>query len=354
MRTKHLVAAFLVAVVSLGALPAAAAPLQIPAPPREGGLAVPSAPNVSAPAWVVYDADADLVLGEQAADERRAMASTTKMMTALVVLKYGTLTDWIIVSERAAAVGEAEVGLVPGERVRLDDLLTALVVRSANDAAMAAAEHIGGSVEGFVEMMNEEAQAMGLTNTSFENPHGLDGENHFSSARDLLEIGMAAMAYPEFRERAVMLKGSFPDAPDGTERTLSSTNLMLETYPGTIGVKTGFTGKAGLVFVAGAEREGRTLFAAVMGSEGQRAHFIDAASLLDWGFERFRTVAMVGAGTYEPPEPVRLVEETPEPEPEPEPEPVVETLVRAPDGELPHLAGALAWVSRLFEWTDGG
>jgi serine-type D-Ala-D-Ala carboxypeptidase (penicillin-binding protein 5/6) len=352
MRLKNLVAALLVAVMGLAAMPAAAAPLQVPAPPREGGLELPSAPTVSAPSWIVYDADADLVLGDQSADERRSMASTTKMMTALVVLKYGDLSDRLTVSEEAAAVGEAEVGLIPGERVRLGDLLTALVVRSANDAAMAAAEHIGGSVEGFVEMMNDEARAMGLTNTSFDNPHGLDAEDHYSSARDLLEIGLAAMAYPEFRERAVMLEGSFPDAPDGTERNLSSTNLLLETYPGTIGVKTGFTGRAGLVFVAGAERDGRTLFTVVMGSEGQRGHFEDATSLLDWGFERFRSVAMVGAGTYEPPEPVRLVEE--EPEPEPEPEPVVETLVRAPDGELPHLTGALAWVSRLFGGTQGG
>lgn len=352
MRSNKLVAALLMAVVFLGAMPAAtAAPLQVPAPPREGGLVEPYPPTVSAPAWILYDADAGLVLGERAADDRRPMASTTKMMTALVILKHGDLDERVTVSEGAAGVGEAEVGLVPGETIRLGDLLTALVVRSANDAAVAAAEHIGGSVAGFVELMNQEARALGLDNTSFSNPHGLDADGHYSSARDLLDTALAAMAYPEFRERAALLEGRFPPAPDGTPRTLHSTNLMLETYPGTIGVKTGFTGRAGLVFVAGAVREGRTLFVAVMGSEGQRGHFEDARRLLDWGFERFRSVALVGDGSYRPPEPVRLVEA--EPEPEPEPEPVVETRIRHTDGELLRLPGALAWVGRLFDTSSG-
>lgn len=353
MRLKHVIAALMVALVTLAWMPpATAAPLQIPAPPREGGLAIPSSPSVSAASWVVYDADAGLTLASKAADERRAMASTTKIMTALLVLRYGDLDDLVEVSERAATVGEAEVGLVPGERLPLGTLLTALVVRSANDAAMAVAEHLGGSVEGFVDMMNDEARSLGLTNTHFDNPHGLDGEDHYSSANDLLRMGMEVMSYPEFRERAVLLEADFPPAPDGTERSLAATNLMLETYPGTVGIKTGYTGRAGLVFVSAAVREGRTIFAVVMGSEGRRGHFEDAATLLDWGFERFRSVALVGAGSYEPPEPVRLVEA--EPEPEPEPEPVIETLVRSPDGDLPHLGDALGWVGRLLSRSADG
>src|SRR5690606_15808693 len=130
-------------------------------------------------------------------DVRRPMASTTKIMTALLALKYGSLDDFIEVSQRAADVGEAEVGLVSGEKLQMRHLVKALVVRSANDASMAVAEHIGGSVEGFVDMMNAEAEAMGLENTQFANPHGLDREGHYSSPRDLLEMGLAAMSYPE-------------------------------------------------------------------------------------------------------------------------------------------------------------
>lgn len=280
------------------------------------------------------------------------MASTTKMMTALVALKYGDLDDMVTVSETAAGVGEAEVGLVAGERFPLRLLVTALVIRSANDASVAVAEHIGGSVEGFVDMMNTEAAAMGLEHTHFDNPHGLDGEDHYSSAGDLLRIGLATMSYPEFREMTATLKAEFPPAPDGTERVLSTTNLMLETYPGTIGVKTGYTGRAGLVFVAGAVRDGRTVFVVVMGSDGQRAHFTDAQSLLDWAFERFRSVAVVAAGSYEPPQPVRVVDA--EPPAAPEPEPVVVTHVREADGEPVRFLDALGWVGRLWAQINSG
>lgn len=352
MRSRTFAAVLAVAISSawIGSA-ASAAPLQVPNPPREAGLVIPADPTVSAASWILYDADAELVLASSNADAERPMASTTKIMTALVTMKYGDLDEIVTVSQRAADVGEAEVGLVAGERLPLRILLEALVVRSANDAAMAVAEHIGGTVEAFVELMNAEAEAMGLQHTHFENPHGLDGEDHYSSASDLLQMGLAAMSYPEFREMAMTREASFPNAPDGTERHLSSTNIMLETYPGTIGVKTGYTGRAGLVFVTGAVRDGRTLFAVVMGSEGERAHFADASRLLDWGFERFKGVAMVSSGSYEPPEPVRLVEEEP---PEPDPEPVVVTNVRRVDSQPPQLLDAFGWIANLVERRGSG
>lgn len=358
MRQKTFVAALaIIAILTAWAAPAAlAVPLQAPSPPREAGLVVPSSPQVSAASWILYDADADVVLSGSDPDGQRPMASTTKIMTALLAMKYGDLDETVEVSQRAADVGEAEVGLVAGEKLQMRHLVKALVVRSANDASMAVAEHIGGSVEGFVEMMNAEAKAMGLENTHFANPHGLDMENHYSSPRDLLEMGLAAMSYPEFREMATTVESDFPNAPDGTRRSLSSTNLLLERYPGTIGVKTGYTGRAGLVFVSGAVRDGRTLFAVVMGSEGERAHFADAETLLDWGFERFRSVAIVAAGNYEPPAPVRVEADEPEaePEPQPEPEPVVVTNVRRVDTEPPELLEALGWMGRLLERSVGG
>lgn len=327
------------------------APLVIPAPPREGGLPIPDAPPVSAASWLVYDADADLVLGSHDADTERAMASTTKIMTALVALKYGDPDSVVRVSRAAADVGESEVGLVAGERFTLDLLVTAIVARSANDAAMAVAEHVGGSVGDFVDMMNAEAAELGLEHTHFANPHGLDAEGHYSSASDLLRMTLAAMEYPEFRDMTSTERAPFPTAPDGTERVIQSTNHLLEDYPGAFGVKTGFTNKALLVFVAGAERDGRTLFAVVMGSGGAGGHFVDASTLLDWGFDHFRGVALVAAGDpYDPPEPERLVEV----EPEPEPEPVVVERIRTSDGDPPNLASALGWVGLVFERLSGG
>lgn len=353
MRLRTLIAVLAMAGVLASGMPttAQAAPLVIPEPPREGGLTMPTEPTLSADSWLLYDADAELVLAESGADERLPMASTTKIMTALVALKYGDLADMVTISDRAAEVGEAEVGLVPGERLRLELLVTALVVRSANDAAMAVAEHIGGSVEGFVELMNEEAVALGLENTHFENPHGLDGDEHYSSARDLLDTALAAMSYPEFRQMATTTEARFPPAPDGAERVLATTNKMLEEYPGMIGVKTGYTGRAGLVMVAGAERDDRTLFSVVMGSDG---HFVDSRRLLNWGFQSFRSVAIVSSGSYEPPQPVRVEAPEPEPEPEAEPEPVVVTQVRTADGEPPALTQAFGWIGKVWERLAGG
>lgn len=352
-RLASLVGAMCMLIAS--AVPAMAAPLQVPAPPREGITFPENPPVVSAPSWILFDADASVVLASQAPDDERSMASTTKIMTALVALKYGDLDDRVVVSERAAAVGESEIGLVPGEEFPLSMLLTAIVVRSANDAAMAVAEHVGGSVEGFADMMNDEAAELGLTHSHFANPHGLDEEGHYSSARDLLTIGLAVMDYPEFREMATTREAVFPDAPDGTRRVATATNRLLDTYAGMIGVKTGYTNKADLVLVGAAERENRTLFSVVMGSTGAGGHFVDTAILLDFGFDRFRTIEVATEGSrYEPDEPVRLVEVDPDPLPEEEEPPVVVQTRRESDGDPPTVLTALGWVERWFEELTGG
>lgn len=352
--TTRLLAVLLAAVMTMAAAmaPAQAAPLLVPVPPREG-VSLPSPPVVSAKSWIVYDAGAGIVLGSHAPDERRPMASTTKMMTALIALKYGHPEELVTVSSRAAGVGEAMVGLEAGERLPLSLLVEALTIRSANDAAVAVAEHIGGSVSGFADLMNEEAAALGMVNSHFVNPHGLDGDGHYSSARDLLTLGLAVMDYPEYRAMVVTDELAFPDTPDGTERVIRSTNRLIEEYPGAFGIKTGFTNHALLVLAAAAERDGQTLFSVVMGSEGSGGHFQDSTTLLDWGFERFQVVAeAMGPVPYEPDEPVRLVEvdeETLEVA-----EPVVVETLRTPEGELPGLAAAFGWMGRVVERLQSG
>jgi len=174
---------------------------------------------------------------------------------------------------------------VEGETVSMDALFKALMIHSANDAATAIAEHISGSVEEFVALMNQRADELGLIHTSFANPHGLDAPNHYTSARDLLQLARVAMEHPLFAEVVMAKKLVFPPAPDGTPRTGSSTNLMLWSYQGNLGIKTGFTAQALLTYVAAAEREDRRLYAVLLGSDGDRAHFADATELFDYGFE---------------------------------------------------------------------
>lgn len=286
------------ALTALVAVPAAAAPSPWePLPPRQGWV-VPPVPAVSAPSFILYDEAADWVIAAADPDARRALASTTKMMTALVAADLAQFDDMVTVTADAAEAGEAEIGLVAGERLAMGQLLTAMLVRSANDAAEAVAEHVGGSLEGFADLMNAKAQEMGLQNSHFTNPHGLDDPDHYSSAADLLVMAQAIMANPQLAAMVRSVRVDFPDAPDGTPRGGPATNELLGTYDGAVGVKTGFTFVASLVLAAAAERDGRRLYAVVMGSAGPGGHFSDATRLLDYGFEqaRVRPLAVTNTG----------------------------------------------------------
>ena len=205
-------------------------------------------------------------------------------MTGLLVLENASFDEVVTVSQEAADTGGQEIGLVAGEQFTVGALFRALMVRSANDAASALAEHVAGSVPEFVDLMNQRADELGLENTSFANPHGMDASGHYSSARDLLTLARLAMEHPEFAEvvraRAMVL----PDDPEGSPRVGISTNLMLSSYEGMLGVKTGLTPQALFTFVGAAEREGRRLYAVVLGSPENFGHFIDARALLDYGF----------------------------------------------------------------------
>jgi len=266
------------------AAPVSAAPFTYPAPVLET-FPAPEPPDVTAASWILFDESTDTVIAELNADEERAMASVTKIMTGLLALENSFPAEPVTISERAANTGEKEIELVEGETVSMDALFKALMIHSANDAATAIAEHISGSVEEFVALMNLRADELGLTHTSFANPHGLDAPNHYTSARDLLQLARVAMEHPLFAEVVMAKKLVFPPAPDGTPRTGSSTNLMLWSYQGNLGVKTGFTAQALLTYVAAAEREDRRLYAVLLGSDGDRAHFADATELFDYGFE---------------------------------------------------------------------
>lgn len=277
------------------ALPAAAEPFVFPIYSQDG-FPHEGSPPVTASSWIVYDEMTDMVLSEQNADTQRPMASITKIMTVLLALENGNLDDAVLISEDAAGTGGQEIGLVAGETVTLGALVRAAMIRSGNDAAAAISEHIGGSVDGFVQMMNDRADELGMANTNFANPHGLDAGGHYSSPRDMLLVARHAMSIPEFVDMARSRAMVFPDAPDGSPRSATNTNRILNTYEGSIGVKTGETPNAGLTYVGAAEREGRRIFAVVFNSIGRRAHLADAVELFDWAFGDLAVNGTVYAG----------------------------------------------------------
>jgi D-alanyl-D-alanine carboxypeptidase len=236
-------------------------------------------PAVSAQAWIVYDETSDRVLASHEPDSARPMASTTKMMTALLVAEHADPLEVVEISPAAEAMNHKQVFLEAGDRWLVQDLLEATLVVSANDAAVALAEHVGGSVEAFVAMMNQRADELGLTGTSFRNPHGLDEPGHTASARDLVRLAQALMGYEGLarivRRTKVML-------PDGLGwKPWDTTNELLAPGSGIVGVKTGRTTPAGHVLVTAAERNGRRIYVAVMGSKDA---FVDAERLLEYGF----------------------------------------------------------------------
>jgi D-alanyl-D-alanine carboxypeptidase len=234
--------------------------------------------EVTCAACVVMD-DSGRVLWARAASVGRANASTTKMVTALVAGRASEPGDLVQVSETAASVGGGGLDLHPGDVYSVRDLLYALLLSSSNEAATALAEHVSGSEEAFVTLMNRRAARIGASDTRFVNPHGLDAPGHQSTAADLARIGMVLLHRP-LLARIVATERTSIETPTGPA-TMENRNPLLDGYSGAIGVKTGQTLAAGNVLVGAAHRRGRTLVAVAMGSEDALA---DSRRMLDFGF----------------------------------------------------------------------
>lgn len=252
-----------------------------------------AAPDLSFPTGILASMDGRELWARDPAS-RVAMASTTKIMTAIVVLEHAKLDDVVTVDKQAAAVGQSSMGLIVGEKFTVGELLKGVLVQSGNDAATLIAEHVGGTVEHFVEMMNAKAAALDLTNTHYVNPHGLDARGHYTSAADLVSLARYAMRNPTFRQ--IVDTYTVKVRSDRYTHVLTSHNILLKTYPGCEGVKTGNTDNAGYCVVVAAQRNGVELVGAVMGaaSEGDRAK--QAKALLDWGFAHYRQTELATAG----------------------------------------------------------
>ncbi len=244
------------------------------------GAAVPGAAAVStsAASAILMDADSGRVLYAQNADAKMLIASTTKIMTALVAIREGTLSDTVRVSAAAAGTEGSSMYLREGEELTLETLLYGLMLCSGNDAAVAIAEHIGGSVAGFAKMMNETAKELGMENSSFANPNGLDAEGHYSTARDMAVLACAAMENETLARivstRSVTIGG----------RTMTNHNKLLSYLDSCIGLKTGYTRAAGRTLVSCAQRNGQRLVAVTLQDGNDWA---DHQALYEYGFSAY-------------------------------------------------------------------
>jgi len=266
--------------------------------------APPGAPKLDAGSWALIDADTGLYLAGKDPDKRVSIASTTKLMVALVALDEGVnLDEQVTVSEDAASYAGSiysNVGLYPYDSVSVRDLLTAALVPSGTDAVYALAEHLGdGSVDEFVGKMNDKAKVLGLKNTHFENPAGIDTRGNYSSAADLAKISRSAMKYPEFREIVAL-----PEATISTqdrEIQVVNTNLLVVPNSGydygpAMGIKTGTSPQAGNCLVVSAKSGDESYIAVVLDAAGDLQRFDAARTALEYGFGEYERQPLVARG----------------------------------------------------------
>ena len=278
MRLKTRLCLLLLPVLFLGILPVKARAAEI---------------SLSAYAAVLYCPDTEEILFEQNASERLPIASTTKIMTALLTLEEAERDDRPVTVTEAMAAEGSSMGLKPGEVLRLRELAKGMLLVSGNDAANASAIAVGGSIEDFAHRMNRRAKELGMENTHFVTPSGLDDEDHYSTALDMAKLTAAALENPEFREICGSVSGEAEFLFPKKRVSMQNHNRLLRLYEGCIGVKTGFTKKAGRCLVSAAERDGVTHIAVTLNAPDD---WNDHRKLLDRGFSRMVKIL---------PEPVR-------------------------------------------------
>jgi D-alanyl-D-alanine carboxypeptidase (penicillin-binding protein 5/6) len=256
-----------------------------------------AAPTVDADAYIVVEPATDEVLEQRAPDRGLPMASTTKIMTALIVLESADLDDVMTVPPEAA-IGGSTGRLETGERLTVRDLLTALLVASGNDAAITLAQGVAGSQEAFVARMNRRARELGLTRTRFANPHGLDAPGHRSSVRDLVALAREAMKNPVFRETVSLHRATIPGPGGVGTREFVSENLLLDLDPDVDGVKTGMTDGAGYALVTHARRrpESPELYAALIGASSESSRAEGGLDLLEHARARYAPATLIAEG----------------------------------------------------------
>ncbi len=261
--------------------------------------AIPTAlSGISARGAVLMEASTGTVIFGQNENARLSMASTTKIMTALVALEKMPLDTLVTITEKSVGVEGSSIYLTVGETLSLEDLLYALLLESANDAAETIAVAVAGDVPSFAALMNEKAAELGLVDTHFVNPHGLDAEGHHTTAKELALLTRAALENEDFRRICATKRRVIPLRGDEGARLLINHNKLLSSYDGCIGVKTGFTKKTGRCLVSAAERDDVRLIAVTLGAPDD---WRDHTALLDYGFSLYESVTLCDPGFYNAP-----------------------------------------------------
>ena len=255
-------------------------------------LTVSEVPTLDCTYGILSDAQGNIIWS-RSSDSKSAIASITKIMTATVALENADLNAEYTVSSTAASVGESSAGLVQGSTMTLDNLIRALLVHSGNDAAITIAEGIAGSVDSFVQMMNDKAVNLGLTNTHFDNPHGLDSSEHYSCAADICVLSRYAMKNQTFRE--IVSEPSVRVVSNKQDDTYDSTNVLIQYWDECIGIKTGYTNNAGFCLASAASRNDQELYAVVLGCSNAATRFTDSYKLLTWGFDHYRNIELANS-----------------------------------------------------------
>lgn len=241
---------------------------------------VEKVPNINSRAAVVIERKSGNILFGKQENEKRPMASTTKIMTAIVVLEKANLSDTIEVSKKAGGTGGSRLGLKAGDKITVHDLLYGLMLCSGNDAAVALAEHVGGSIEGFAELMNQKAKELRLENTNFVTPHGLDEEQHYTTALELAKITNYALENAKFS--SIVGTKNYTVTINGNSKNLNNTNELLGNLNGVYGVKTGFTNGANRCLVTSIKRGELDIICVVLGADTKKFRTQDSVKLIEY------------------------------------------------------------------------
>ena len=237
---------------------------------------------------LIYDRASGRILYEKNGNKQTPMASTTKIMTAIVVLENANLTDVVTISSKAAGIGGSRLGLKKNDKITVNDLLYGLMLRSGNDAAIALAIHVGGSVEGFAEMMNNKAKELGLVNSHFVVPHGLDNDGHYTTAYELAKIADYALNIDKFKEIASTRNTTI--YINGYAKAINNTNQLLGSVSGVYGVKTGFTNGAGRCLVTACKRDDLDVITLIIGANTTKQRTSDTIKLIQYAYNNFEIV----------------------------------------------------------------
>lgn len=243
-------------------------------------------PKTNSRRYIVYDRISKSMIIGKNEDVKSAMASTTKIMTTIVILEKADLNEKVTVSAKAGGTGGSRLGLKRGDKASVRDLLYGLMLRSGNDAAVALAEHVGGSVKGFAELMNEKAIELGLTNTHFVTPHGLDDANHYTTALELAKLTDYAMDNEIFAK--IVGTKSTTIYINNQSRQINNTNELLGVLNGVVGVKTGFTNNAGRCLVTETKRNNMDIITIVLGADTKKDRTKDSVNLIEYTFSKYK------------------------------------------------------------------